>query len=161
MQENITFNMTLAIAHQFRSELLDNFSDIEQWATKVAGKQIPNTACLGQKLAILAKHSDKAVKKLATDIEQALPLRNAIVHSKLDILTAQDGERLCLHLSASDIPNCAVLLKVTEITDYLAITKALVKRCAQLASRPEPVKNTVAPPVKKSASGTPTAKKAT
>lgn len=137
MLEKIDFSSALAVAHQFRSDLLDSFSDIERWVNNMAGKEKSITGCLGQKLSTLSKHNDKAVKKLAGEIEQALPLRNAIVHSKLDMVKAQDGERLCLLLSASEIPNCAVMLKASEVTDYLKKVRSLANRCQQLTSRPE------------------------
>lgn len=138
MKEPIDFDATLAIAHRFRSELLDVFSEIETWVAGQMGKEKSSTACLGQKLTALSKHTDKAIKKLADDIEQALPLRNAIVHSKLAVLIAQDGERLSLQLSAPDVPNSVVLLKPSELTNYLTKVRSLAKRCAQLSNRPEP-----------------------
>lgn len=134
MQENTEFLIELGKAHAFRSELLDRFSELEIWVSSNAANGKTSGACLGQKLNALIQDGDKVSKKLAKDILDILPQRNAIVHSRIEILQAEDGPRWCFLLSlASNLPT-AFLMPEQDVEQLRRRLKQLSHRSRQSTS---------------------------
>ncbi len=134
MQENTEFLIELGKAHAFRSELLDGFSELEIWVSSNAANGKASGACLGQKLNALIQDGDKVSKKLAKDILDILPQRNAIIHSRIEILQAGDGPRWCFHLSLpSNLPT-AFLMPEQDVEQLRRRLRQLSHRCHQSAS---------------------------
>ena len=132
-----------------RSRVLDSFADLEHAIVAACVRHkttCPLNASLGQKLKELRAAHPSAEKLLSKDGEELLNLRNAIVHSKLQIL--ENDKAVYVNVQTQCFATPAYALTIEQHKRLAGRAKQLANEMSKLnpPSQPQPLPDAAAGP---------------